>query len=107
MWTLHSFLTLLSEFKKFLTIVDLVYMHSLISSLEQLLSDAEDADAFASTSERIQRLALNDLLGEGMSELVNSIIQSSVVCGVLLHFHDYLFTFLDRAYVAQYLSRTE
>lgn len=51
-------------------------MHSSIGSLEQLLSDTEDADIFAYNSERTQRLILNDLLGEGRSELVNSIIQS-------------------------------
>lgn len=51
-------------------------MHSLIGSLEQLLSDTEDADIFTYNSERTQRLILNGLLGEGRSELVNSIIQS-------------------------------
>ena len=51
-------------------------MHSLIGSLEQLLSDTEDADTFAHTSDRTQRLILNGVLGEGRPELVEAIIQS-------------------------------
>ena len=51
-------------------------MHSLIGSLEKLLSDSEDADLFAHISETNQRFILNGLLGEGRSELVESIIQS-------------------------------
>ena len=80
-------------------------MHSLIGSLEQLLSETVNADVFAPIPEKIQRLALNDILPEGSSDLVEAIIQSvkqvsqiyrsSVVCEVLLHFH--VFTFLDRA----------
>ena len=51
-------------------------MHSLIGSLVQHLSNAEDADVFASNCEKAQKAILNDALGEGRSELVNSVIQS-------------------------------
>lgn len=51
-------------------------MHSLIGSLEKLLSNTEDADIFAHNCEMIQRIVLNSLLGEGRPELVDSIIQS-------------------------------
>ena len=51
-------------------------MHSLNNSLEQLLSETEDAEAFARVSERSQRSILNGVLGEGSSDLVEDIIQS-------------------------------
>lgn len=92
-------------------------MHSLIGSLEKLLSNTEDADIFAHNCEMIQRIVLNSLLGEGRPELVDSIIQSikqvsqiptgQALCVEYSSSFNYLFTFLDRAYVAQYLSWTE
>ena len=50
-------------------------MHSILNSLEQLLSEDEDAEVFVLYSERNKRLILNDLL-EGLPELVDAIIQS-------------------------------
>ena len=50
---------------KFLIIVHLVYMHSLLNSLEQLLCwSGEDADIFLFYAERTQRLFLKDILGD-------------------------------------------
>ena len=55
--------------------VELVYMHSILRSLEQVLS-GEDADIFKQLSERMQRHCLNDLLGDKSTTLVEAIIES-------------------------------
>ena len=50
-------------------------MHSILNSLEQLLSGEEDAEVFILYCKRAQRSFLNDLL-EGPPDLVEAIIQS-------------------------------
>ena len=45
-------------------------------SLKSLLSEAEEADTFVQLAEKSQRAILTDILGDGMSDLVNSIIWS-------------------------------
>ena len=53
-------------------IVDLVYMHAILNSLERLLSEAEDADTFIGISEKGKRLVLNDLLGDASTDVVDA-----------------------------------
>ena len=86
-------------------------MHSLIGSLEELLSNTEDADIFAHNSERSQRFILNGVI-EGRPELVDSIIQSvqqvsQIPTGQALcveYSSIFMITFLDRAQMAHQLS---
>ena len=74
MLTLHSFLSILSEFK--ILNHRTLSLHSLLS-LEELLSGIEnlEADSFILYPEMIQQAFLEKLLGES-AKLIESIIQS-------------------------------
>ena len=75
MLTVHLFLRMLSEFKIHLGLW-LGLTHSLLNSLEDVLSGLDDADNVAQTSVFVQRAFLKEVLGDGCSALVDSIIQS-------------------------------
>ena len=70
-------------------------MHSILNSLERLLSESEDADYFIGFSEKVKRLALNDLLGDASTDFVDAIIESIKQVTMFVwstgHFHDHLF----------------
>ena len=75
MLTVHLFLRMLSEFKIHLGLW-LGLTHSLLNSLEDVLSGLDDADNVARTSVFAQQAFLKEALGDGCSALVDSIIQS-------------------------------
>ena len=68
MLTVHLFLRMLSEFKIHLGLW-LGLTHSLLNSLEDVLSGLEDADNVARNCEFVQRIILKEVLGDGCSAI--------------------------------------